>query len=87
LLRTTSNGKCAILEKSIYSKQGQKLREALRKAREDAKLTQQQLADKLGKPQSFVAKYEGGERRLDMVELVEIAKHIQLNLSQFLKKL
>ncbi len=32
------------------------------------------LADQLGKPQSFVAKYEGGERRLDVVEFATIAK-------------
>ena len=43
-------------------------------ARKGAGLTQQQVADKLGRPQSFVAKYEGGERRLDVVELVEIAQ-------------
>jgi transcriptional regulator with XRE-family HTH domain len=75
------------LEKSIHSKQGAKLREALKKARADAGLTQQQLADKLGKPQSFVAKYEGGERRLDMVEVIEIAKHLKINLSKFLKEI
>ncbi len=37
-------------------------------------MTQSQLAKKLGKPQSFIAKYEGGERRLDVVEFVDIVK-------------
>jgi transcriptional regulator with XRE-family HTH domain len=32
------------------------------------------LAEKLGKPQSFVAKYEGGERRIDLVEFIAIAR-------------
>jgi transcriptional regulator with XRE-family HTH domain len=37
-------------------------------------LTQRDLADRLHKPESFVAKYEGGERRLDVVEFVAIAR-------------
>jgi transcriptional regulator with XRE-family HTH domain len=41
--------------------------------REKAGLTQQQLARKLRKPQSFIAKYEGGERRIDVIEFLTIA--------------
>jgi transcriptional regulator with XRE-family HTH domain len=43
-------------------------------ARKAAKLSQHALALRLKKPQSFVAKYEGGERRLDVVEFVAIAR-------------
>jgi transcriptional regulator with XRE-family HTH domain len=43
-------------------------------ARRAAGFTQQALALKLRKPQSFVAKYEGGERRLDVVEFIAIAR-------------
>jgi transcriptional regulator with XRE-family HTH domain len=43
-------------------------------ARHKAGLTQEELARKLGHPQSFVAKYEQRERRLDIVELIQIAK-------------
>jgi transcriptional regulator with XRE-family HTH domain len=43
-------------------------------ARKSAGLTQQALAARLKKPQSFVAKYEGGERRLDVVEFIAIAR-------------
>ena len=43
-------------------------------ARKAAGLTQQALALRLKKPQSFVAKYEGGERRLDVVEFVAISR-------------
>lgn len=46
---------------------------ALKQARLDAGLTQTQLAERLKRPQSFVAKYENGERRVEVVELVEIA--------------
>jgi transcriptional regulator with XRE-family HTH domain len=47
--------------------------------REKAGLTQQQLADRLGKPQSFVAKYEGGERRLDLIEFLAIARALDFD--------
>ena len=50
-----------------------KLIKLLIEARKQAELTQAQVAEQLGKPQSFVAKYEGGERRLDIVELVDVA--------------
>lgn len=46
-------------------------------ARTDAGLTQQYVADQLGKPQSFVAKVEGGERRLDVVEFIEICDAVK----------
>ncbi|TIP82538.1 MAG: helix-turn-helix transcriptional regulator [Mesorhizobium sp.] len=42
---------------------------SLRKAKG---LTQEQVAEKLGRPQSFVAKYEGGERRLDIIEFLDV---------------
>jgi transcriptional regulator with XRE-family HTH domain len=43
-------------------------------ARKAAGLTQHALALRLKRPQSFVAKYEGGERRLDVVEFITIAR-------------
>jgi transcriptional regulator with XRE-family HTH domain len=45
-------------------------------ARDNAGLTQVQLATRLGKHQSFVAKYEGGERRIDVIEFIAIARSI-----------
>jgi transcriptional regulator with XRE-family HTH domain len=50
------------------------LLQMLKDARLKAGLTQQEVADALQEPQSFVAKYEGGERRLDVIELISIAK-------------
>ena len=47
---------------------------ALEKARKQSGLTQQQLAKKLGKPQSFVSAYEAGQRRVDVLEFIRIAK-------------
>jgi transcriptional regulator with XRE-family HTH domain len=61
------------------------LRKQLVAARQAAGLTQDQLAKKLGRPQSFIAKYEGGERRVDLIELLEIAEVLQLNLARLLR--
>ena len=48
-------------------------------ARKQKKITQQDLATLLNKPQSFVSKYESGERRLDIVEFFYITKKMQLD--------
>lgn len=61
------------MRKSVHSDAYKLLTEQLVAARHAAGLTQAQLAKKLGRPQSFVAKYEGGERRVDLVEFLEIA--------------
>ena len=61
------------MRKSVHTRQYQAFCEQLVAARKKAGITQQQLADRIGRPQSFVAKYENGERRLDVVEFLEIA--------------
>ena len=43
-------------------------------ARRRASVTQQALATRLGKPQSFVSEYERGQRRVDVVELLVISR-------------
>ncbi len=45
----------------------------LKKSREEANLTQVEVAQSLGKPQSYVSKCESGERRVDIVELQKFA--------------
>jgi transcriptional regulator with XRE-family HTH domain len=61
------------ISKSVHSSAQLAFRELMIDARQKGGLTQQVLAKRLGKPQSFVAKYEGGERRLDVVEFLVIA--------------
>lgn len=61
------------MRKSLRSPEQQRLQCLLRKARENAALTQAELAKRLGKPQSFVSKYECGERRLDLPELEQVS--------------
>ncbi len=52
----------------------------LRATRLDRKLTQVELAERLERPQSFVSKYECGERRLDLVELSEVCDALEVAL-------
>jgi len=49
----------------------------LKDARRRAGLTQQALASRLRRPQSFVAKFERGERRIDVAEFIEIAEAME----------
>jgi transcriptional regulator with XRE-family HTH domain len=60
--------------KSVHSSDQAAFCELVVGARKAAGMTQHALARLLKKPQSFVAKYEGGERRLDVVEFVAIAR-------------
>ena len=49
-------------------------------------MSQQEVADELGEHQSFVSKYENGERRLDAIELAKIATVLGTNYDKLLKK-
>ena len=60
------------MSKSIYSKEYREIISRLKKARIDSGLSQQMVADKLGKPQSYIAKIESGDRRLDVAEMKKL---------------
>ena len=74
------------MEKSITTGAYAELIRVLRDARVEAGISQQQLAERLDEPQSFVSKYESGSRRLDLVELREIANALGLSLSVLVKR-
>jgi transcriptional regulator with XRE-family HTH domain len=73
--------------KSLRSPLHRELLRMLIAARIDSKLTQQQLATRLRRHQSFVAKYEGGERRLEVIEFVQICRTIGVAPDALLRKL
>jgi transcriptional regulator with XRE-family HTH domain len=75
------------VEKSIYSAEYQRLCRLLRELRHEAGLTQVQVAAWLGVPQSFVSKYESGERRLDVVELGHVAGALEVSLQHVLERM
>ncbi len=74
------------MPKSIFSAEQITLQDLLRKVRSDAGLTQAALAKKLKRPQSFVCKYEIGERRLDLVELRQVCNALGVSLTDFIKR-
>jgi transcriptional regulator with XRE-family HTH domain len=60
---------------------------ALVDARQEIGLTQQEVAFRLGRPQSFVSKYESGERRLDVIEFLDVCQALGIKPQTILKKL
>jgi transcriptional regulator with XRE-family HTH domain len=68
--------------KRPWDKRRIKLQRVLREVRVDAGLSQVELAKKLKADQSFVSRFERGERRLDLVELAEISEACGLTLTQ-----
>lgn len=68
---------------SVYTERYQRLLEKLQTARRDAGLTQVEVAQAFGKPQSFVSKCESGERRIDVVELGAFASLYHKPLAYF----
>jgi len=63
-----------LLPQSEYRARYQGFLVRLREARRLAGLTQAEVAERLGKPQSFVSKCESGERRVDFVELLALCE-------------
>lgn len=58
------------MAKSLRTPEHLALMQVLIEVRKEAEITQQELADILDRPQSYVAKVETGERRLDVVEMI-----------------
>lgn len=73
--------------KSVFTEEYDIFLQNLISARKEANLTQQDLADALSKPQSFVSKYERKERRLDVVEYVIISQAIGINPCSIIQKI
>lgn len=76
-----------LMVKTIYQEPYLRLVQALVQARKNAGLTQTQVAEKLSKPQSYIAKVEGADRKLDVMEFVELCEAIHQNPSELIKLL
>ena len=74
-----------IMPRAIYTKDHNVIVERLKTARIEANLSQQAVADKLGKPQSYISKIESGERRLDVAEMKKFAVIYKKPADYFLK--
>ena len=75
------------MRKSIYSHDQELLQALLRELRVNSGLRQVDLADRLGSHQSFVSKYEAGERRLDILELRTVCRVLGIELNEFVIRL
>jgi transcriptional regulator with XRE-family HTH domain len=75
------------MSKKRWTARQKKLQELLRKIRVDKGMTQAQVAERLGVPQSYVSKYESGERRLDILEVQDVCEVYGVTLDKFAKKL
>jgi len=75
----------ANMGKTLYSKDYQEIIERLKRVRIEVGFAQQAVADKLGKPQSYISKVESGERRLDVAEMKKLAKIYKKPVNYFFK--
>jgi transcriptional regulator with XRE-family HTH domain len=73
--------------KSIYTDDYMRLLRLLIEARKNAKLTQHEVAARLARPQSFVSKYERGERRMDVVEYFRVSRMLGVDPYELLRVL
>lgn len=67
------------MAKSLHTPEYEQFRSLLVSAREKGGLTQAEVSTRLNRPQSFVAKYEGGERRLDVVEFIQVCAALDVD--------
>ena len=74
------------MQKSLSSSKQRSFLELLRQVREEAGLRQIDVADRLDQPQSFVSKYESGERRLDLLELELVCVACDTDLVEFVRR-
>lgn len=75
------------MEKSIYTREYAAFLRLLRRAREDAGMTQVGLAEALEKTQSYVSKLERGETRLDVIQLRTVLAALGTELPAFARRL
>lgn len=72
---------------SIYTKRYQRFRKLLVDARKAKGLSQTALAEQLARVQTFVSKYERGERRLDVVEFLDVAAALGIDPHEVIRQL
>ncbi|MEA4856006.1 helix-turn-helix transcriptional regulator [Solidesulfovibrio sp.] len=75
-----------VVKPNNYSRRYEYLRTLLLALRKEAGLRQIELAARLGCPQSFVSKYESGQRRLDLIELDAICEALGIPLDEFIER-
>jgi transcriptional regulator with XRE-family HTH domain len=70
----------------IHDRRYQAVAARLRELREQRSLHQQAVADRLGRTQTFVSKYESGGRRLDLIELLDVLHALEADPHEFIDR-
>jgi transcriptional regulator with XRE-family HTH domain len=86
-IRDNSFPGVAAMSRTSRSPRQARLQQLLIQGRVSAGLTQVEVARQLRRPQSFVSKYEAGERRLDVVELIDVAAVIGVDVVVLINQL
>ena len=73
------------MSKTIYSKEHKYIVKQLKKARQDAGLSQEKVAKILNTTQSYISKIESGQRKIDVIQLKKFAKLYKKSLNFFIK--
>lgn len=73
--------------KTIYTREYRILLRILKSKRQQKRISQEEMAKKLGAPQSFISKIESGERRMDVMELFRYCEALGIEIVPFVKEL
>ena len=73
--------------RSLHTKPYQAFVAVMVLARQEADMSQHELARRIGKPQSFVSKYERRERRLDVAEFIKVARALGLDPAKLIRRI
>jgi transcriptional regulator with XRE-family HTH domain len=74
------------MAKGLHDDRYRQLIERLVARRKELGLTQQAVADRVGMHQQNVSRFETGERRLDAVELVDVAAALELDAAELIRQ-
>lgn len=75
------------MDKKLYRKRYEKFVDVLKVERTCCRITQEELAKKLGVTQTYISKIERGDRRIDVIELMEYCKATGISLSILIQKI
>ena len=72
------------MDKTLATERHQRLIALIIEAREQSGMTQTELAEVLGEYQSFVARLESGQRRLDVIEFIQLAEILDFDANELM---
>ena len=77
----------SLMSKATFSFEYIRLREILLNARDSKNITQAELARLLNKPQSYISKYENGEKMLNVIEFINVCKALEIEAEKIIQEL